>query len=899
MVTTAAAFSHLSWAVLVGINHYESADLEDLTSPVLDVTRLASTLTSPNGCALLNEKVFTLTENTATKKATLDLLQQIVELAISNEIVIIYFAGHSILHDNDFFLCTAKTNLDNPETDSISSIELDEILRKCKAQGVFLVADCCFSAGLAEKAPNFFRELGEGNFRILLSASRASERSWEMADGKGTLFTNALILAISGEEHVSDTKGQVYFGDLLDFVQLKVSFDLEVYHPLLPKQEPVFAGVFVRDPLLFVHRGLTLEQVSINTARYSREYIRRLVRRALVGTLVLILFFCGVYYTILEQTQYVLVEQNAISIFRGHPSLNISGIGFPKKIWTLGISPEMLVATSLIRNTGVLVGNLGHPVLPVLVNDLTPSAQALLLIWQNPTTQARQILRQNLMPAFNEGRSIPQGSEDVNTILLLATIATSEDVPLLIKCTSINRTEVIGACLQALARLDQKACFGLLRQNDRLRSVSIQGYILDGLSHPSPDVEKYLSALLSERNTTYGVIPKIIQTCIRLQQKLSVDVWYKSIIEGNSSLTVEDIVRYNMFIGGNDLKQLIVGELANQSLDDQFQLNHLALAYSTFDQIECIPKALILENYLKEFLVGHLWVGVAKHCEAERTRLWKKIRTKPELWKEVSAFWAIDALAVREVLENSKRYDNYVVSGVIEIVGRQKMKDLIPTLRYILLNTDNTEIRKAAIESLRELGDKPDIAYKFLNDNELFIQASAYLWYADAFPKEASEHLLNRFSESGLEAIPLFLGTNLLTQSTRAIVLEKLNGSPVERENASIVLAMQGTVNDVGSLLSDSDPGIRAITLRYVAYNRNFKQIVEKRKDDINFPNNVVISLNEQLSKRNSLEETMSVMPQHLKTWYANLIDRTQSFNFRDSKGLLLYLHLKMSGRAI
>src|ERR1700722_5621897 len=97
---------------------------------------------------------------------------------------------------------------------------------------------------LAENVVFFFRTLAGSEFRLLLSASRAGQLSYEFDNSAGTFFTNAIVDVLTGRVVVGKEPGIVYFSDLFDFVRHQVAEDLEASGQSATLQEPVFAGTF-------------------------------------------------------------------------------------------------------------------------------------------------------------------------------------------------------------------------------------------------------------------------------------------------------------------------------------------------------------------------------------------------------------------------------------------------------------------------------------------------------------------------------------------------------------------------------------------------------------------------------------------------------------------------------
>src|SRR5205085_7262469 len=130
--------------------------------------------------------------------------------------VIVYFGGHGIQLDDDSVLCCHDTDPGDPKPTGLTRGQLDTCLSGLRTRGVLVILDCCRSAGFAESAPSFFRELQNAEFRILLSASRANQASYELPDGTGTLFSKALLRVLAGTAPAGTDAGLITVGALVE-----------------------------------------------------------------------------------------------------------------------------------------------------------------------------------------------------------------------------------------------------------------------------------------------------------------------------------------------------------------------------------------------------------------------------------------------------------------------------------------------------------------------------------------------------------------------------------------------------------------------------------------------------------------------------------------------------------
>ena len=218
MRTSVASFSSLTHVLCVGVN-----DPGDPTLPVLgtaesDAREFAATLLDAGGCAIPPGQVRCLTGKDATRSSVLNVLRTLADKATTEEAVVVFLAGHAVQRDGEFIFCPAGLDWSNSANTTILGRDIDGCIKPSRARGVLLILDCCQSAGFAENAPDSFRSLGTGEYRIVLAASRVSQRSWEMPDGRGTLFSRNLIEIVSGRVSAGGSPGTIYFSDLLQTI---------------------------------------------------------------------------------------------------------------------------------------------------------------------------------------------------------------------------------------------------------------------------------------------------------------------------------------------------------------------------------------------------------------------------------------------------------------------------------------------------------------------------------------------------------------------------------------------------------------------------------------------------------------------------------------------------------
>ena len=112
-------------ALLIGVANYQK--ISSLPAAILnDVNDIADTLSSPSYCAYPAANVVTLLNESATRKAVLNELDELAARAGFADTVCVFFSGHGgvvgSLGDEDSVLATVDSDLADLETTSILSL---------------------------------------------------------------------------------------------------------------------------------------------------------------------------------------------------------------------------------------------------------------------------------------------------------------------------------------------------------------------------------------------------------------------------------------------------------------------------------------------------------------------------------------------------------------------------------------------------------------------------------------------------------------------------------------------------------------------------------------------------------------------------------------------------------
>lgn len=420
-VSTATLFSETIHAVVVGIGAYAGSELEDLPACAPEAAELARALSASRMCGVPASQVHLIPDPQATRATILTTLSRVAAQARASNIVIFYFAGHGEASAQGFILRTGPRAAD-PER-GLSREDVAGALKGTAARGVLVVLDCCGGAGFAENAPDFFN-LATHDFRLLVSASRAGESSWELPD-RGSLFTQRLLRILRGEA-VLDRTGSIFFNDLFDDLKTTVVEEAQRRLPAGQTQTPVFAGTHAGDPLLFLNRKLTPEQVRVRTVRITRQTLRRRVlatAACLVGGGGLGLLF---YWAFLDSHHYLDLTGNRIVLVHGYPGL--TGFGLPRTDWIYGEEPSDLAeGASAPREGRPLVLSRDASPEDALLTVLRPPGRARLHIWAGDRVGARR----DLLATARERR--PSATNDLEFLTETVAIEDADDLDRIVR----------------------------------------------------------------------------------------------------------------------------------------------------------------------------------------------------------------------------------------------------------------------------------------------------------------------------------------------------------------------------------------------------------------------------------------------------------------------------------
>lgn len=204
-------------ALVMAIGSYADASLTPLDSAARDATEMAGVLSDPN---IGSFEVTSVVDGGAQEIRLA--VEDFLEERHRENLVVVYMSCHGLLDKHDRLYFAAKdTRKDRLAATGVEAVWLWNRLEECRATRQIVILDCCNSGSFARaggkgeastdlRLPERFVTDGRG--RVVLTASRANQPSWEGDPVGGmaspSVFTSALVEGLRTGS--ADTDGDGY-----------------------------------------------------------------------------------------------------------------------------------------------------------------------------------------------------------------------------------------------------------------------------------------------------------------------------------------------------------------------------------------------------------------------------------------------------------------------------------------------------------------------------------------------------------------------------------------------------------------------------------------------------------------------------------------------------------------
>ncbi|MFP4099241.1 VMAP-C domain-containing protein [Coleofasciculus sp.] len=240
------------YALIVGIETYNSQYLQDLSKSVIDAKDFAQILENYGNCP---RNHITLLSGQVTGDEFIKALKTFLSEQAKNQDAIIYFSGHGILEKQQDpltdevsqkgYLAASDCQLSKKENQWVvkdNAIPLESItklINHTELSSLIIILDACHGGALIQEINHSFNIFQNNTTYYFIAACQSYEDSWARKSKRHSEFTGALIEALSQDK--ADDDGIVTIGQAFE----QASKRLET-----GRQEPTFMGKGSRLPLV-------------------------------------------------------------------------------------------------------------------------------------------------------------------------------------------------------------------------------------------------------------------------------------------------------------------------------------------------------------------------------------------------------------------------------------------------------------------------------------------------------------------------------------------------------------------------------------------------------------------------------------------------------------------------
>jgi hypothetical protein len=238
------SFVREKWALVVGIGKFQQSNIPELRFAAKDARDFAATLRDPEAGRFVDDAdhVLLLTDAQATVSAIRSAINTIARKARAEDLVVLYFSSHGSSADMDIAAARGQTGYiiaHDTRVDDLyaSALPMDELRRvaddRLQAGRVVMFLDTCYSGDAGKRAANStvpgggkalqiaipqdsYARIAQAKGRVVITSSRATERSWESDAFQNSYFTYFLM------QKLRESRGLATVTDLYTHLQRSV-----------------------------------------------------------------------------------------------------------------------------------------------------------------------------------------------------------------------------------------------------------------------------------------------------------------------------------------------------------------------------------------------------------------------------------------------------------------------------------------------------------------------------------------------------------------------------------------------------------------------------------------------------------------------------------------------------
>ena len=175
----------------VGISLYEDPR-RNLPVARNDAAELVRVLQQRNATQYRLEPAIKIYDRIASRQAILQGLDQLASSARVQDVVVIYYAGHGVEHDGEFFLLPADA-ADSDSANKISALEFARAVEKIPARRKLVIVDACQSGGALTRLSGVLSKARGESLRFMASSLSSAIEMRRLNHG---IMTYALLQSL-------------------------------------------------------------------------------------------------------------------------------------------------------------------------------------------------------------------------------------------------------------------------------------------------------------------------------------------------------------------------------------------------------------------------------------------------------------------------------------------------------------------------------------------------------------------------------------------------------------------------------------------------------------------------------------------------------------------------------
>lgn len=208
-------------ALVIATSSYADPTLSQLRAPGQDASALAEVLESHAIGGFAVDTVLDAPADTIRRRVARFCAQ-----GEPRDLALVYLSCHGVLDDRGrLYYATADTDRELLAVTAVPAAWVNDQLEDCRCRRQLVILDCChsgaFAAGAKGEGALALRTRFEGHGRVVLTASRATEYSFEgdrvVGEGASSVFTEALVTGLRTGGADTDGDGLVTVNELYDY----------------------------------------------------------------------------------------------------------------------------------------------------------------------------------------------------------------------------------------------------------------------------------------------------------------------------------------------------------------------------------------------------------------------------------------------------------------------------------------------------------------------------------------------------------------------------------------------------------------------------------------------------------------------------------------------------------